>query len=327
LINEQMDLDGKYGPINGVINFKDEVFCLQDTGVAHIAINPRVQVQGSDSVAVELGTGGILHDYKYVTTQSGCLNKWGIVATENGFYYADILNKSIVQYSGQIIGLSDKEGFHAEFNNNMIYNDLVNDNPVAGYGISTGYNSVNNDVYFSFQMSTGSFTIAFNEATQSFVSYYDYIPSWYINKGPRMITTNPTDTQLWEHFKGTRNSFYGTSYDSTIEFLVSPVGDKDHIYNNASFKMEMTSSANVDLPLTGLSKVRVYNDYQDSEVVDLVLRQNAFKKFRHWKVNLPRNANSRDRIRGPWSFVEFTFTNPTGNKMILHDMTIHYTEH
>jgi hypothetical protein len=327
LINESMDLDGQYGPINAVINAKDEIYTFQDSGVAHITINPRVQTTGADGVAIELGTGGILHDYQYVTTKSGCLNKWGVVSTENGFYYADILNRSIVQFNGKIVGISDVEGFHHEFNNSMIYNDLVLDNPVNSYGISTGYNSVNNDVYFSFNQSAGSFTISYNEATGSFTSYYDYIPAWYINKGARMITTNSTNTQLWEHFQGTKNSFYGTSYPSTIEFNVAPKGSKDIVFNNASYKMEMRSPLDVDLPLVGLTKVRIYNEYQDSGEVGLTLRDNMFRKFRHWKVNLPRNSGSRDRIRSPWSFIEFTFDNTDGNNMVLHDMTIYYTEH
>lgn len=327
LQNEIIDLDGQYGPINAVINSSDEIYCLQDSGVAHISINPRVQTTGEDGVAIELGTGGILHDYQYVTTKSGCLNKWGVVSTQNGFYYVDILNKGIIQFNGQVKGLSDQEGFHAEFNNSMIYNDLIQDNPVSSFGVSSGYNSVNNDVYFSLKMSQGSFTIAFNEATGSFVSYYDYIPAWYINKGARMITTNPNTTQVWEHFKGKKNHFYGAHYPSTVEFNVSPQGGRDVVFNNASYKMEMTNTSGADLPSVGLTKVRVHNDYQDSGEVALILRDNMFKKFRHWKVNLPRHAGSRDRMRNPWSFIEFTFDNTLGNNMVLHDMTIHYTEY
>jgi hypothetical protein len=142
-----------------------------------------------------------------------------------------------------------------------------------------------------------------------------------------MITTNANNTQVWEHFRGIKNHFYGTHYPSTIEFNVAPQGGRDVVFNNASYKMEMTSPLLVDLPNTGLTKVRVYNDYQDSGEITLTLRDNMFKKFRHWKINLPRHAGSRDRIRNPWSFIEFTFDNESGNNMVLHDMTIHYTEY
>jgi hypothetical protein len=327
LVNETMDLDGKYGPINAVVNSNDIIFTLQDNAVAQININPRAQVVGIDGISLELGSGGILNDYDYRTTKSGCINKWGAIATQNGFYYIDALNKAIVKFDGSIKGISDQEGFHFEFNNVFAYNDLVIDNPVLGTGVSVGYNSVNNDVYFSFLQSENSFTIAYNEATGSFTSYYDYIPAWYINKGSRMITTSPTNDEMWEHFKGTRNNFYGTHFPSSIEFNASPAGKGDVTFNTAEMRMEMLSPTGEDLKNTGLTKIRVYNEYQDSLQKTLQLRTNMFKKNRNWKINLPRVSNSRERIKNPWTFIEFTFDNTAGNRMVMHDITVFYTEY
>ena len=326
LENEIMDLDGKFGPINAVVNLKDEIFCLQDTGVAHIAVNPRVQVPGSDGVSLELGTGGILHDYKYISTTTGCLNRWGTVTSENAFYFVDLINKGIMVFDGAKIGrLSDAQGFHHELLNRMNYESLVKDNAVLGNGVSLGYNPVNSDVYFTFVQETDSFTLGFNEKVSAFVSYYDYKPAWYINKGSVLISTDQTTTSVWEHFKGQPNSFYGTTYPSSITLHIAPEGD-EIILNGASYKLEMTKNG-VELPLEGLTAVRVYNDYQDSGLVPLVMRQNVFKKFRNWKLNFPRQINTRERVRSAWGFAEFEFTNPNGKKLILHDITIFYTQH
>ena len=327
LVNEIIDLDGKYGPINAVVNSNDEIFTLQDNAIAKISINPRAQVIGEDGIALELGSGGILYDYNYVTTKSGCLNKWGAIATQNGFYYIDALNKAIVKFQGGIQGISDQEGFHYEFTNTFDYASLKIDNAVLGTGVSVGYNPVNNDVYFSFLQSTGSFTIAYNEATGSFTSYYDYIPAFYINKGARMITTNPITNQIWEHFRGNRNGFYGQTFESSIEFNASPQGKGDVTFNTAEYRMEMNSPAGLDLKNVGLTKVRVYNEYQDSGMKALELRKNIFKKNRNWNIKLPRVANSRERIKNPWTFIEFIFENPDGNKMVMHDITVSYTEY
>ena len=326
LENETMDLDGKYGPINAVVNLKDEIFCLQDTAVAHIAVNPRVQVPGNDGVSLELGTGGILHDYTYKSTTIGCLNKWGVVTSENAFYFIDLINRGIMVFDGAKAGrLSDAQGFHHELLNRMDYKSLVQDNPVLNNGVSLGYNPVNSDVYFSFVQSTDKFTLSFNEKISAFVSYYDYVPAWYINKGSVLISTNPANTSVWEHFKGNPNSFYGTSYPSSITLHIAPQGN-EIILNGASYKLEMTKNG-VELPLEGLTGVRVYNDYQDSGLVPLVLRQNVFKKFRNWKINFPRQRNTRERVRSAWGFAEFQFNNTDGKKLILHDITIFYTQH
>ena len=327
LENESKDLDGKFGPINGVVNMKDEIFTLQDSGVAHIAINPRAQVVSNDGVALELGTGGIIHDYKYISTSSGSLNKWGVVTTDNAFYFTDLIKKSIMSCNGsQVVSLSDAEGFHSEMINNLNYDDLVLDNPVLGTGMSVGYSSVNEDVYFSFLQSTNPFTLGFNKKAGAFVSYYDYIPAWYINKGDKMITSDPTHNQVWEHFKGSPNHFYGQHFKSSITLHVAPQGN-EIILNGASYKLELTDSNGTELPQKGLTGIRVYNDYQDSGVKTITMRKNVYKKFRNWSLKFPRNYDSRDRLRSAWGFAEFSFENEDGNRLILHDITIFYTQH
>ena len=327
LENEKMDLNGQFGPINSVAKIRDEIFCLQDNAVARISVNPRVQTVGSDGLSVELGTGGILHDYNYITTTSGSLNRFGSISTPKGFYYVDLLNSSIAYSDGSsVINLSDAEGFHSEFLKKINYEELYLDNPVLGNGVNCGFNSVNSDVYFTFHKSSGSFTISFNEKANAFVSYYDYKPSWYINKGKAMITTNSTNTQLWEHFKGNSNSFYGEIFNSSITFHVVPQRG-EAVLNGLEYKLEALDSNGQILNLDGLTNVRVYNDYQDSEEVELILRKNSFKKFKKWNVKLPRNKGTRDRVRGPWGFVELIFKNPDGKMITLHDTTIFYTEH
>ena len=325
LSNESIDLDGKFGPINAVVNLNDEIFCLQDTAVSHIAINPRVQVSGDDGVGLELGTGGILHDYKYISTTNGCLNKWGVITSNKTFYFVDLINRGIMAFDGSsIVKLSDSNGLHHELLNRINFSDIKNDNPVLGTGVSLGYNPVNDDVYFSFLQSSDEFTLGFNEKQGVFVSFYDYKPSWYINKGSVLISTDPSSNSLWKHFEGNANSFYGQTFKSSITLHIAPEGN-EIILNNASFKLELTKDG-VELPLEGLTNVRVYNDYQDSGEVPLVLRKNVWKKFRNWKINFPRQANSRERIRGAWGFAEFIFNNTDGKKLILHDITIFYTQ-
>lgn len=326
LENEELDLDGKYGPINSVVNFRDNIYALQDRAVAVISINPRVQTVGSDGVSVELGTGGLLYDYNYLTTTTGCLNKLGVIETPIGFYFVDILNKCISFCNGQsVINLSDKEGFHSELFNKLSYEDLVNDNPVTDYGISLGYNPTNKDVYFSFNQSKDSFTLCFNERTQSFVSYYDYIPAWFINKGSVMLTTDKSSSEIWQHFKGKNNSFYGEAFPSSITLhLVAQ--EKELVMNGASYRLEVKDADGNVLANEGLSSVKVWTKHLESDKTDLKIRKNAFRRVRDWNIKFPRVSESRDRVRGPWAYAEFTLNNNDGKKIILHDITLFYTE-
>ena len=326
LENEEMDLDGKYGPVNTIINYRDNIYAIQDNAVALIQINPRVQVSASDGLAVEMGTGDLLYDYNYLTTTSGCLNRNGVVSTPSGFYFVDILNNSILFSNGQgVVNLSDKEGFHSELINRMNYTELKEDNPVTGYGVSLAYNSSTGDVFFSFTQSDDSFTLCYNEKIGAFVSYYDYIPAWYINKGTAMLSTNSDNTQLWQHFKGERNSFYGETFRSSITLhLVAQ--KKELVMNGASYRLEMEDTDGNILNNEGLTSVKVWNKYQESDEADLEIRKNAFRRIRDWNIKFPRVSGSRERVRGSWGYAEFIFDNDDGKKLILHDITIFYTE-
>ena len=283
-----------------------------------------------------MGTGGILHDYQYLTTTIGCINKFGVIGTENTFYFVDIINKGIMAFDGQSISrFSDLKGFHHTFMNDMRYESLKIDNAVLGSGISLGYNPSSADVYFTFKQPASfstaknaitDWTIAFNEKIGEFTSYYSYTPAWYVNKGSTLMSAGLSNKSIWKHGSGVPNNFYGTSHPSTLTLHIAPAGN-EIILNSASYKMETTNSYGVDLPTTGLTKVQVTNDYQDSGSVSLRLRQNVFKKFRNWKINLPRERNKRERLRSAWGFVKFTFDNEAGNNMVLHNISIFYTQH
>ena len=324
LVNEIQDLDGKYGPINSLVNFNDKIFSLQDEGVALVSINPRVQVQGSDGISVELGKGSVLHDYDYITTKAGTINKWSTISTNDGFYFYDALNKGWMKWSGQgLQKITDIQGLHSYFDKNVNYSQIKDDNPLQ-YGVVTGYHKINHDVYLTIKQSSGSFTLCYNEVTGSFVSFYDYTPSFYINKGFKMITTNPNRNQLWEHFKGDYNSFYGNIYDSSVTYLVNPQ-HPDCVFNNIEYKSEFYLDG-VDVKKT-LTHIQAWNEYQQTIETPLILNSNLNRKFRMWRANIPRNYDNvptLDRMRGHWIFLKVLLKDNPNYEMILHDMNVYY---
>lgn len=331
LANEIMDLDGKYGPINAVISFKDNIYTLQDTGVAFISINPRIQIPGADGIEVQLGTGQVLDDYNYVSTTSGTVNKWSVFESPTGFYYFDAFNKALCKFPNNLDNhLSDAFGMHSFFTNNIDYNIVKDNNPFLKRGITGIYNLATDDAYLTVHQGDNSFTIAFNERAQGFTSFYDYKPSLYVVRGFRMLTTHPDNNKLYTHFEnknGDLNNFgefYGIRYPSSVTYHVNTQEQTDCIFNNIEYKHEVYNN-NIDIPNETLNSVRVYNEYMNTGTIPLILNSNLKRKFRIWRANLPRIPGSRDRVRGQWCFVKVNFDNTNNRKMILHDMTVYYT--
>lgn len=324
LVNEVITLDGKFGAINTLQSFNDELYTLQDKAFAFLSINPRVQVQGNDGLAIELGSGQVLQEYKYISTDSGTINKWSVVSSPQGIYYFDVLNSSFNVFKGSIQGLSDIKGLHTYFINNISLNQLKIDNPLIKKGISSGYDFINNDVFMTFLQDDNAYTISYNEMKQSFISFYDYKPSIYISKGDNFITTSPNLNELWKQYDGNYNEFYGEVYPSYIIFNVNPEPTLDCVFDNIGYKSEVTLN-DVDQVDETLTHIQAYNDYQDSTLIPLVLGRNGNirRKFRDWNILIPREG--RNRIRAPYIKLKVQFNNESNYKLILHTPNIFYT--
>lgn len=326
LQNEVITLDGKYGAINSLVNFNDKVFAIQDKAFSFISINPRVQVQGSDGISVELGSGGILQEYQYISTESGTLNKWSVVVSQNGIYYYDLINKSLMMFKSGLESISNTNGLHSYFINNTEFEDLKLDNPLIKKGISSGFDQINDEIFMTFHKGNKPFTISYNEKIGKFVSFYDYLPSIYISKGQYFITTSPTLKSLYHQYKGNYNNFYGQNYPSYVILNVNPAADLDTVFDNIMYKSEvyLNDIDQFDKTLTG---VRLYSEYQDSGLIPLIVGRNSNlrRKFRDWNAILPRNQGSRERIRNPWVKLVLKFDNTSNYKLILHDVVISYS--
>jgi len=327
LENEKMDLDGKYGPTNGLVNSNDKIFTLQDTAIAYISINPRVQTQGSDGISIELGTGTVLHSNDYITTSSGSINKWSAILSPTGFYYYDAFNRTFNFISGgKQVDISTTKGMHSFFQNNINFDDVKKDNPLLKTGITGIYDPINDTVLVTVLQASKPFTISYNEKYQSFESFYDFKPSLYISKGFRLLSTDASLTNMYEHFKGNYNTFYGSKYPSDVTLQMRPESN-DNMFTNISYKSEVTSSG-IDIPKATLTDIRCWNEYQDTTTKPLILNKNLSRKFRMWKANIPREIKNGkptlDRIRGQWGKLYLKFDNNSNYKIVLHDITISY---
>lgn len=325
LINESTDLDGKYGPINNLINFNDILYTFQDEAIAQLSINPNIIIQGSDSVSIELGTGDIFHDYNYITTTSGSINKWGIMPTERGIYYYDALNKGVGRVPDMTsIFLSDVKGMHTFFNNNFDYNSLKIDNPLLGTGVIFGYDNYNNDIYITALQGDLSFTRIFNESVDEFIDKKLYYPSGYIYKGEKLLLYNSDSTKLYEQFKGEYNTYFDEHYSSYIILMLNPDSDYDCVFDNIQYNSELYLN-DIDQPDKTLTHIRAYSEYQDSGSIPLIVGRdkNLRRKFRTWKADIPREG--RNRIRNPWIFLKLELDTESNAKFILHDIIVDYT--
>jgi len=339
LVNDIKSLSGLYGEITGVGEHSDNVFAFQRNAVAYLAINPRVQLQTNDTIPIELGSGGIIERYQYLTTNSGTLNKWSVVKTNNGLMYVDLLNKSINFIGADNNKMSTVNGLYNKLFGyvDTHYSDLIVDNPVINKGIISYYDNLKEETYFTF-LTADPFTVSYNGLAQGFVSFYDFFPTHYMTVSGKMITTDD-NIQLWEH--NTPNSLYNVFYEqyfpSYITILTNQYPDTNKIFDNIHFNSEFYNmGTGLDLENVTFTKLQVFNEYQNTGTITIdptVYRALSKRRLRKWNFIIPRSASSRDRISNPWAFIRLEFDktplpvpiNGMNIRFVLHDLLVSFT--
>jgi hypothetical protein len=68
-------VDGEVGPINKIVNFKNELYGFQDIGIFNIRHNRQAAITTDVGEEITIGSTGSVQGVKYVTKYTGCTNK------------------------------------------------------------------------------------------------------------------------------------------------------------------------------------------------------------------------------------------------------------
>ena len=318
-VNDYLDLDTQYGELTGVINYNDEVFVFQRNAVAFLSINPRAVISSEDGTPTELGSGRLLDRFRYLTTKSGSVNKWSIIDTDSGIFYVDVLNRTVNFLQQSDVPVSTIYGLYSKMQGFMTSKEteLLVDNPYNSTGIVASYDHNTKDIYITFKTAADSFTVAYNGIVQGFTSFYDFMPNFYMYNNGDLISS-VDGRAFYQHNIGVRGSFYDVLYPSYIERVLNPEATDTKLFTNLTFVSEVTDLTG-DLPET-INQIQLKNEYQDSSLVNA----NFSRRERIWRTALPREENSRNRIRGNWAKLKLQFDNIDDKKLILHDIILSY---
>jgi len=152
--NNYYDVEADHGPINKIINWRDDVYFIQDTAVGAYSINPRAVTTTSDGIPTELGSGEGFAHHQYISTEHGSTHQWAVQTTDTGIYYFDATHKKIFRIGEGNAPLSEMKGMHSflsKMNGNVLLRkDNGGDNPINGKGVNVVRDMLNDEVLFSF---------------------------------------------------------------------------------------------------------------------------------------------------------------------------------
>ena len=340
-VNNSLAVNGNYGAINRIIQFKDRLFYYQNDGIGIATVDERVLENDGTTAQTQLGTGTLLQRFDYITTETGCKHAFAVESTGDSVYHYDAFINKLFKYtlgktkvdSDGMSPLTDIKGLSGFFRTAFVNSNLKSEDKIlrtgSRVGIVAAFNSEYNTIYFTFLDEPNNIkqTISYNELLEGFESFYDFFPSMYLNMRKRFISLAPTNTfsKTYIHNIGTRNIFYDAVYPSSITFRVNENSDFVKTFDNFQLNTEVILN-NIQLAET-VSRMSITNDYQNFPEQNV----NFVQKIRSWRLAIPRDETNpaltiKPRISDKYIDVKFSY-NPLGldKTFRLHDVLTEYS--
>ena len=315
--------------VTKIKNFNNSLLLLSDYSIDRINYDEKNFV-ATDTEYIELANSSKVNGIVQMFSTFGTHNQSTLI-TEKGFYFIDDNEKSIIRISvdGSINKLAAGK-MDSWFKNNVVEGTFTNTNNKA---LHLEYDPIHKDIYII----NSKDCLIYNENLEAFTSFVDYQDCYTLfNCSGSLLALSYNTPEIYEMFEGQYNTtFNDVPIDYSVQYRVNPSPYTDKVFTNVEF---IADCSNVDSTLkvgyTPFDNIQVWNEYQDTLVKPLVFEKhrpsNLKQKFRIWRADIPRDANSnwgRDRIRNPWINMTLSKkTNGDNYKLELHSMNVQYME-
>jgi len=354
------DLDGRAGKLRKIFNFNGKLLAFQDSAISEIIFNPRVQINTSDNIPIEITNSGKFQAFATLNNKSGCVNKWSIKQIGGRLFYIDNLNKDIMAISSEgFENITSSFGFKTWgdkfLGNTEIFNPRIHNNFIVSA------DNINGDVYFNWK----PLLLEGSTLTEYEVSPYEDINLWGKTEGfsgsllfnndmsyfeaelpykdvsfmfnidvdffSVLNNTSEGSFKIYRQNTGPSNVHFDTYYPTYIDYMMGPDYPGDKVFNSISYKHEIYDADQNGLfvPNKTFEDMYVRNNFQKGKKV--LMENNQLtgytkKKFNTWGVTFPREFGTMNRIRSQWIRLRLKYNQPDVNfDMQLHDLELNYT--
>ena len=299
-----LDVDTRFGPINDMKLFKNNLVFWQTDAFGTVAVNERSIITDNNPGALTLGTGGILDRYDYFTTMNGESPNQLRANTQSDstVYWYDSKRNEICGFNGQLQTVSKLKGVQSYLNKNK---DLFKKDPIAVY------DKKYNEVLFTL----GDKTLAFNEQLGVFTSFYNYNPDYYAEFSDKLYLFK--SLKLFKYNGGEQADLDSDKAKvSEIEFVVNKDYPQTKTFDNVEYGGDFTTDTNFDLIL--FTTKRQTSETLTSEDIDY--REDTYKfaiprnSLKLNEVEQLANKSYKDRMKGKYLICNYKYDCNGGNK-------------
>ena len=189
------------------------------------------------------------------TGLGGCIDKYSVINTPTGVYWADRNRKRFISYTDRIADWSvNMESWFQEYMNN----------PIIGI-----YDSFSKNIYWSDK----NWTISHKSLVKNWVSFHDFIPDFYTRSVHNFLSFKGG---VWKHnVKNKYQTYYGKEYPFEVAFTVNEQfkhNKLDSIEVFSEFYTHAGYNSKVRNPNIFFDSLFVWNDYMSTGIKPLYLK-------------------------------------------------------
>lgn len=319
-LNASMYINSKQPAIHALKLWKDKLLCFMEHSVTQILYDERVQIQASDDVPIEIASSKQVGGSRELCTGIGCVNKFAIATSDYGVYFIDSSTSHLIKIADSVTDLSEanncvtlSKNISSGFSSNLDYNTRLM------------YNSKRKELHVL--IDDGKY-LCFNEKFNQFISWVDsnlysgfYQYGDFVIGVPMSLFSEERILSLNLIHRGRVLQDFSLTFVSNKDFV------RDKIFTNIEFRGDLWQiSLNHNLP--PFTHIRSWNEYQDTDtrLIEQSKDRPAIikKKFRIWRINMPRNNHSRDRIRNTWTYITLSCNGLPNTGVQIHDVNVYY---
>lgn len=333
------DIYNNCGKISAITLFKDNLYIFQDSGFSQLLFNNRVQIPVSDGVPVEISNSNKVTGVRDISTSIGCTDFKLITQSPSTLYFIDDSKNNLYAYAETLKDLS------TTLFNNKWFNGHSYDKEDPYYYL--GYDTIYKDVYALTKKESIAYSEILSQFTSRYAYKYivDNFFDDFISLAPVFDKNNNKSifVGVWKNRyrygsyinRGLYNSFYFTNKSSNKDahgfnpyftYICNDNGQVSKVFDSIEFTVdccrmeipfgEKPFEPNYILePLEYPSSVQVKTSYQDSgKCVFITDRHNTSKditslrkRFNIWRGLIPRQQNTRNRMRDVWAEITINF--------------------
>jgi hypothetical protein len=298
-------LNHRFGPINYVSNYNDDLIALQQNKVSITPINKNVIQYAQGGGGVTISTD-VFNPPQYSSGDFGCDHPESALLVDSDMYFVDASRRKVMRFSGGNLSVISDEGMSSYFEDDF-FSQINN----GRNKFVSGYNPDDETFLLtalSSNIQVDSLTIGYNASYGKWQSKYTFTPDRYGFVNNLMLSFKQGDEHIYTHDDALYNIVYGDSYDSYVEVVskMSPSRVKtfkaiSYEGSHGSWALAQGATTNLD-QTSGL--IDATNDATSNGISQFKEREGSYY------ASMPNDTSPKYHLAGVYQSIPDPLENP-----------------